>query len=96
VENMNSPEIKEYINKHKALFWYTPENEKENISEELLVETILNYATLEDIKDLFNIMGIDNVSKVFFGMEGRKKLNFFPEIYNYFTLVFERYVPKHP
>lgn len=39
------------IDKHKSLFWYTPENEKQNISDELLVEHILNNGTLELCKD---------------------------------------------
>jgi hypothetical protein len=87
---MNSPEIKEFIKEHGHLFWYTPENKKENISKELLVETILNYGDLTSIKKLFSIMGIKETSKVFFEANGRKKLNYFPEVYNYFSLFFKR------
>ena len=86
---MNSPEIKAYIHKHRELFWYTPEKEKENISEELLVETILNYGDMDAVKELFKVMGVENASTVFFGMQGRKKLNFYPEIYNFFSLYFK-------
>ena len=88
---MNSPEIKSYIHKHRELFWYTPEKEKENISEELLVETILNYGDMDAVKELFKVMGVENTSTVFFGMHGRKKLNFYPEIYNFFSLYFKKY-----
>ena len=87
---MNSPEIKAYILEHRELFWYTPEKEKENISHELLVETILNYGDMEAVKKLFEIMGVENVSTVFFGMQGRKILNFYPEIYNFFSLYFKK------
>ena len=34
----------DFIDEHRALFWYTPEEAKRDISDELLVETILNYA----------------------------------------------------
>ena len=88
---MNSPEIKAFIKEHSNLFWYTPEKEKENISPELLVETILNYGDLDAVKKLFSIMGIENVAKVFFSLHGRKKLNYFPEIYNFFNLYLEKY-----
>jgi hypothetical protein len=91
---MNTPEIKEYINKHKTLFWYTPENEKENISEELLVEMILNYATLEDFYDLVDIMGIDKIASTFYtsiNTSERKRGNYFPSILNFFDLVFKKY-----
>lgn len=84
----------EYIKQHASLFWYTPEAKKEEISDSLLVETILNYGTMEDVKALFNLMGMDKVAEVFFSAKGRQKLNYFPQIYNFFTLVFNRYVPQ--
>ena len=44
---MNSPEVRKFIRKHSSLFWYTPVDKKDDISNELLVETILNYGSLE-------------------------------------------------
>ena len=84
----------EYIKQHASLFWYTPEAKKSEISDSLLVETILNYGTMEDVKALFDLMGIEKVADVFFSAKGRQKMNYFPQIYNYFTLVFNRYVPQ--
>ena len=37
----------EFIDERRDLFWYTPEESKRDISDELLVETILNYGTLD-------------------------------------------------
>ena len=87
----HSPEIKAFIREHSALFWYTPEDKKEEISEELLVEMILNYGDIEAIQKLIELMGIKKVSSVFFNAKGRKKLNYFPEIYHFFSLFFTRY-----
>ncbi len=84
----------EYIKQHASLFWYTPEAKKSEISDSLLVETILNYGTIDDVKALFDLMGIEKVADVFFSAKGRQKLNYFPQIYNFFTLVFNRYVPQ--
>ena len=84
----------EYIAQHASLFWYTPEAKKSEISDSLLVETILNYGTMDDVKALFDLMGIEKVADVFFSAKGRQKLNYFPQIYNFFTLVFNRYVPQ--
>jgi hypothetical protein len=86
----NHPEIRKFINEHSALFWYIPEQKKEEVSHELLVETILNYGSLEEIKQLFGILGIQEVSKIFFNAKGRKKLNYFPEIHNLFSIYFKR------
>jgi hypothetical protein len=88
-----SPELKKYINDHQELFWYSPAPKSETVSDELLVETILNYGSMEDIQSLFSIAGIKWAATVFRGMTGRKKLNIFPELYNYFSLYFDRYAP---
>ena len=84
----------EFINKHQVLFWYTPADKKQEISDSLLVETLLNYGSLSDIKEMFDVLGIDYVAKVFFSARGRQKGNYPPAIYNYFTLVFNRYAPQ--
>ena len=88
---MNTPEIKAFIKKYQALFWYTPEKEKENISHELLVETILNYGDMTAVRKLFTVMGTENVERVFCGLQGRKVLNYYPEIYNLFSLYFKKH-----
>jgi hypothetical protein len=88
---MNSPEIKAFIRENSSLFWYTPEDKKEDISQELLVETILNYGDMKQIRALIKIMGMTEMSIIFFNASGRKKLNYFPEIYNYFTLLFTKH-----
>jgi len=88
---MNSPDIKQFIREHSNLFWYTPEDKKEEISHEFLVETILNYGDLQSVKQLINIMGLDSLAEIFSGLEGRKKLNYYPEIYHFFSIL----VNKH-
>ena len=63
---MNSPEIKQFIRDQSNLFWYTPEDKKEDISKEFLVETVLNYGDLNAVRNLFNLLGIKEVAKIFF------------------------------
>lgn len=92
---MYNEQIKQLINENRSLFWYTPEDQKESISPDLLVETILNYGTLDTVRQLFSAMGIDEVAKVFFRAKGRQKLNYYPEIYHFFTLYFNSHVQKN-
>jgi len=87
---MNSPELKTFIRKNSNLFWYTPGDKKEDINPDFLVETILNYGSMDEIKTLIKIMGIKEISHIFFSARGRKKLNYYPEIYNFFSLFFAR------
>ena len=87
--NMSREQI---IAKHKNLFWYTPENEKQNISYTLLVERVLNDGTLEDYRELVDVLGGKRVAEVFFSAKGRQKQNYYPEIYNFFSLILKKYV----
>jgi len=80
------------IDKNKSLFWYTPESEKQNISDDLLVERILNDGTLNDYRDLIKALGGKRVAEVFFSAKGRQKGNYYPEIYHFFSLVLKKYV----
>ncbi|MBM3403266.1 MAG: nucleotidyl transferase AbiEii/AbiGii toxin family protein [Bacteroidetes bacterium] len=91
---VNSPEIQDFIRRHSQLFWYTPEEKKQDIDLEFLVETILNYGTMDDVRELIRILGHQEAARIFFSAEGRKKLNYFPEIYHYFSLYFSRSVQR--
>jgi hypothetical protein len=88
---MNSPEVKQFIRDNSSLFWYIPEEKKEDISHELLVETILNYGDLNSVRQLFHIIGFKNLSLLHSGIQGRKKLNYYPEIYHFFSLLIKKY-----
>ena len=90
-----SREIKDYIGKHSQLFWYSPHDKRDTVSDELLVETIINYGNMKDVRHLFEIMGLQNVATVFRQMTDRKKLNIYPELRHYFELYFDRYAPRN-
>lgn len=49
---------------------------------------------MDDCRQLFDVMGIDAAADVFFSAEGRQKDNYYPEIRNFFTLVFNRYAHR--
>ena len=86
--SMRSEELKQYIRDRSALFWYSPADKGETVSDELLVEHILNYGSMDDVRELFRLMGLQRVAEVFRSMTERKRLNFFPEIWNFFDLLF--------
>ncbi len=92
---MNSDKVKSFINSRRSLFWYIPEEKKEELSHELLVETIFNYGSLNDIVELINILGIEKLSEVYYSVKGRKKMNYYPEIYNLFSLVIKKYAQRN-
>jgi hypothetical protein len=91
---MNSPEIKQFIREHSELFWYTPEEKKEEVDEEVLVEVILNYGEMNAIRELINIMGINKISQVFYrtiNKSERRKNNYNELTVNFFYEFFQRH-----
>ena len=88
---MNSEELKEFIKQHSPLWWWVPEKAKENLSLNSVVEALLNYGSIEDIKELFGIVGIKKVAEIFYeGTKNRQRTNYSPKIENFFKLYFKR------
>jgi hypothetical protein len=95
---MNSPEVKAFIRKHNELFWYMPEDKKEDIGPDVLVEFILNYGDMTAVKELLSIFGIQTVADLFFSsinLSERRKGNYNELTINYFTLFFKRNAPRN-
>ena len=91
---MNSPEIKEFISRYSNLLWYTPEDKKEEISHEFLVETILNYGNKDSVIQLFHLLGIKKVAEIFYNsinLSERRKGNYHEITINYFSHLFKKY-----
>jgi hypothetical protein len=90
----NAPELKALIRKNAYLFWYSKDSEKENLPLSVVLEFFINYAQLEDIKELFKIVGIKNAAKVFFeeiGKSERAANNYDNLSRNFYTLLFTKY-----
>jgi len=88
---VNPENIKSYIREHSDLFWYTKADQKENISLDFLVETILNYGSLEDTKRLFALIGLKETASIFFKNSQKNRNNYLLKVKNFFTLYFKRH-----
>ena len=55
-----------YIQERQPLFWSVSDQKLTQISDELLVEIILNYGTLEDVKSLFDVLGLAHTARIFY------------------------------
>ena len=88
----NRPEIKNFIKENSNLFWYIPEDKKEDISHEVLVEFILNYGNDKSVKKLFNLLGINVVADIFYKQTNRKRVNYQKRSVHFFNLYFKKHV----
>jgi hypothetical protein len=95
---MNTPEVRAFIRQHSNLFWYIPQDKKEDISPDLLVEFILNYGDMNSVRELFSLFGVQRVSDLFFdsiNLSERRKGNYNELTINYFTLLFHRHAYRN-
>jgi len=88
-------EIKEFIKEHAYLFWWVKESDKEHVNLNALVEAVLNYGDKHCIKKLFDIVGIRNVAEIFYNDINRERVNYYPDVVNFFDLYFKRNVQRN-
>lgn len=89
---VNQNALDKFIEEHRELWWWVPENAKKNLSLNSIVEAVLNYGSLIDIKNLFTIIGIKRAAEIFYqATENRQRTNYSPEIQNFFNLYFKRH-----
>ena len=79
----------DFVRKRKHLFWST--KNYDGLSNAAVVEGILNYGDMNDVRELISLLGIEEVAKTFRENTNRPRINYFPEVKNYFQLYFQKY-----
>lgn len=83
------------VKKNRSIFWSVGSTSLDKLDESSIIEGILNYGNLESVKELFSILGTEEIAKVFHRQISRKRHNYFPQVNNYFDLYFKRHVPEY-
>lgn len=81
--------IGDFVRKRKHLFWST--KNYDGLSEGAVVEGVLNYGDMDDVRELISLLGIREVAKIFYKQTHRMRINYDPKIVNYFSLFFQKY-----
>lgn len=81
--------IHDFIVKRKGLVWYVKDHRA--LSEESIVEAVLNYGNWRDVQEIIQILGIKKIASIFRAQVARPRKNYRPEVINYFTLYFNKY-----
>lgn len=85
----------DFITKRRVLVWYV--KEPSELSEESVIEAVLNYGNWDDFQELIKILGIKKVARIFRAKSKPSKMgrqNYFPDVINYFNLYFKKYAPR--
>jgi len=81
--------VGDFVRKRKYLFWST--KNYDGLSKEAVVEGVLNYGDMNDVRELIALLGIQEVAKIFRENTNRARINYRPEVVNYFQLYFQKY-----
>lgn len=81
--------IQQFIKRKPYMAWYVQDPSK--LSEEAIVEAVLNYGDFDDVKKMIKILGMKKTAAIFNKKNQQKRNNFNPKISNYFNLFFKRY-----
>jgi len=79
----------EFIKKRPYLIWYT--QNFDHLSNEAIIEAVLNYGDFEDVKKIISILGIKKAARIFQKQLGHWRVNYNPQTINYFKLYFKKY-----
>ncbi len=81
--------IQEFIKQRPYLVWYVKDLCK--LSEESIVEHVLNYGDWKDVQEMIKILGIKKAAEIFKKNSHQQRSNYRPEIKNYFQMYFHKY-----
>jgi hypothetical protein len=80
----------EIIEKIGYLFWWTAN--KEQLSEEAIVEAVLCYGDEKELESLFAWLGMDRVAAIFRQQLQHKRVNYPARTRHFFSLFFNKHV----
>ena len=81
--------INDFIKERPYLVWST--KNYASLSEDAVVESVLNYGDFDDVKKMFSILGIKKSARIFKKQISQKRNNYRPKVKNYFSLYFKKY-----
>lgn len=84
--------IHDFIKGRRHLIWYV--SDYDALDAEAIVEATLNYGDWDDVKILIDILGVEEVARIFRVKSKPSAIgrtNYRPEVANYFTLYFAKY-----
>ena len=80
-----------FLQENKDLFWHFDKSKLDELPDDTIVEYILNYGDIKEVKNLFKLLGIKEVSQIFSkNTQSDKRTNYLPQTRHYFTLYFKR------
>jgi len=88
--------LKAFLEENKDLFWHFDKTKLQQLSDDVIVEYILNYGDEISVKNLLEIMGINHVAQVFYkNVSPDRRINYFTPVVHFFDLYFKRHASRN-
>lgn len=81
-----------FLKNNSGLWWWVKDVKK--LSDEALLEGVLNYGEWSDVLEIFKILGIKKAAAIFKAQTERERVNYRPKTLNYFKLYFQEYASR--
>lgn len=81
--------VQNLISQNPSLIWYTKSYHK--LPVESVAEAIFNYGTWQEFIKLKDLLGLDNLAKIFTKLDAMPRNNLLPIYRNYFRHYFQHY-----
>lgn len=81
--------LKQFINKNKQFWWYVKDPAK--LDESAVVEGVIKYGDMKEIRQMIDILGLQNTSRIFAKQSTSKRPNYDAKTINYFKQYFKQY-----
>ena len=87
---MDNEIYEKLVRKSPYLWWWV--KDKENLSVGSIVEGVLSYGDMDDVEKLFELLGRNEVRKVFLNQISKTRHNYRPQTVDFFIKVFDKHV----
>lgn len=84
--------IGSFIAKRPYLIWHT--RDFKHLSEEAVLEAVLNYGDFEDVKKIIALLGRKKAARIFQGQLRHRRTNYDKKILNYFRMYFKTCIKR--
>ncbi|MBI2035896.1 MAG: hypothetical protein HYT12_04455 [Candidatus Liptonbacteria bacterium] len=81
--------LRNFVKQRPYLMWYI--KNPEHLSDDAVVESVLNYGDFDDVLKMISVLGIKKVKRIFTAQLRRKRINYNPKLKHYFAMYFKKH-----
>lgn len=85
--------VQNIVKNKPYLIWYT--KDYDGLSDAAVVEAVLNYGDMDDVRKLIKVLGARRVAKIFREKSSMPRSNYDPKMRHFFNLYFSKHARRN-